>query len=579
MRWARWRDDVSALRRLRGSVRLRTTLSVTALFAAALTVAAVLFIGNVRRVLVEDSQAGDREAVEELRAKIIADGKLPATLTPSVNRPQAQLQLVDSAGQVLASTPGADTRPFVASGQWRPPLDANGNPLPGPFPGVPPGSRPPFINGPGPVGEFPNGAPVGAPPGGGSGVPPGAPPGGTNRPIGVPGGGPIGVPGAGPIGVPGGLPNGVPGTLRPPYPQVPYPQVPYPQPQSQVLPANRLNNPPRSNSPLLNVDWAVTSVALPTDLGEVSIIAASPLSEVSRSIDTLAQTLWFAIPSLVALVGCLAWWVTGRALRPVHAITQRVADISAASLHERVPEPGSDDEVGELARTMNEMLSRLENADLRQRQFVSDASHELRSPVASIRTELEVALLTPDATNWREVADSVLAEDARLDRIVGDLLTLARLGEQTDPGVGADVDLDDVMLAEAARTRRLAIDTSAVVPARTLGRAEELARMAGHLLDNAARHARTRVEAGVGHDPMGRPILWVDDDGAGVPVDQRTSIFDRFGRLDEGRARDQGGAGLGLAVVRRIAERHGGTVEVTDSPLGGARFLVRLPAG
>ena len=563
---------MSALRRLRGSVRLRTTLSVTALFAIALTVAAVLFIGHVRRVLVEESQAGDREAVEELRAEILSNGRLPTTLSPAANRPQVQMQLVDSTGQVLASTPGADARPFVAPavngggmpfpggapGQWKPPLDANGNPIPVPFPGMPPGSRPPSVNGQSASGTLPNGAPVGAPPGAGTG----ANPGWNNLPNGVQpqNGSPGDVPGPGPGGVNGARP-------------------PYPQPQSQVLPAARLNNPPRSNSPLLNVDWAVTSVALPAALGEVSIIAASPLSEVSRSIDTLARTLLFAIPSLVALVGCLAWWVTGRALRPVHAITRRVADISATSLHERVPEPGGNDEVGELARTMNEMLGRLEHADLRQRQFVSDASHELRSPVASIRTELEVALLTPDHTDWRQVADNVLAEDARLDRIVGDLLTLARLGEQPNPGAGADVDLDDVVLAEAARTRRVVVDTSAVAPARTLGRAEELARMAGHLLDNAARHARVRVATGVEHDVMGRPTFWVDDDGAGVPVDQRTSIFERFGRLDEGRARDQGGAGLGLAVVRRIAERHGGTVEVTDSPLGGARFIVRLPAG
>jgi signal transduction histidine kinase len=130
------------------------------------------------------------------------------------------------------------------------------------------------------------------------------------------------------------------------------------------------------------------------------------------------------------------------------------------------------------------------------------------------------------------------------------------------------------------------VDTTGVHAGRVRGRAEELSRLVGHLLDNACRHARERVEVGVRVADAGEQgsgsgqtvLLTVDDDGPGVPAEQREVVFERFGRLEEGRSRDRGGAGLGLAVVRRIAERHGGSVGVGDSPLGGARFEVRLPA-
>ncbi|MCX7620487.1 MAG: ATP-binding protein [Acidimicrobiales bacterium] len=274
------------------------------------------------------------------------------------------------------------------------------------------------------------------------------------------------------------------------------------------------------------------------------------------------------------------------AFRPVNEITERVESITASTLHERVPVPPSHGEVAQLARTMNSMLDRIESASIRQRQFVSDASHELRSPVSSIRTELEVALLHPEVTDWQEVARNVLAEDARLERIVTDLLFLARLDEQPGPDRIGEVDLDAVVAGEASRRRRCAIDVSAVQPARVRGRADELSRLVGHLLDNACRHASDRVAVGTeavevdGGNLVGERtvLLWVDDDGPGVPADQREAVFERFARLEEGRSRDSGGAGLGLAVVRRIAQRHGGMVSVGDSPLGGARFEVRFPA-
>jgi len=279
------------------------------------------------------------------------------------------------------------------------------------------------------------------------------------------------------------------------------------------------------------------------------------------------------------LIAAASWFMTGLALRPVAAITARVEEISSTTLHERVPEPAAGDEVAHLARTMNAMLERLESSASRQRQFVSDASHELRSPVATIRTELEVALLHPQHIDWADVAQNVLLEDARLERIVADLLVLARLDEEPalDRARAPEVDLDEVVRVEAARARRLPVDVHQVGPAKVAGRTEELSRLVGHLLDNAARHGVHAVSIGVVGVPGAPTLLTVDDDGPGVPADQRTTVFERFGRLQEGRSRDQGGAGLGLAVVKRIAERHGGSVQVTDSPMGGARFIVDLP--
>ncbi len=472
--------------RLAGSVRVRLTAAVTVLFAAALTVASVVFVGHVRRALVADTQARDQQAVDGVRARIVRDGQVPTSLLPPLDRPQVQLQLVAPDGQVVAATPGADG-----------------------------------------VMVFGAGAPA-----------------------------PIG-PAVGPF-VTAAVPND--------------PAPGGPEPVSEVLPAAALANPPVGG-----VDYAVTQVPLPPGLGGLTVVATSPLSEVRTSVDTLQRTLVVAVPSLVLLIGATAWLLTGRALRPVDAITGRVEAISGSSLHERVPVPASHDEVAHLARTMNAMLDRLESSDRRQKQFVSDASHELRSPVATIRTQLEVALLHPQDTDWAAVARDVLAEDERLDRIVGDLLTLARLAEAPDLIDAVEVDLGTVVAEEAARARRVPVEVRGAEPVRVLGRREELERLVGHLLDNACRHARGRVVV-TWHQVEDAVVLTVDDDGPGVPPEQRADVFERFGRGDEGRARDRGGAGLGLAVVRRIATRHGGDVSVAEAPEGGARFIVRLPA-
>jgi signal transduction histidine kinase len=314
-----------------------------------------------------------------------------------------------------------------------------------------------------------------------------------------------------------------------------------------------------------------------TQQGQITLIAQRSLGEVNRTVDSITGALLIGVPSLVAAIAALAWYLAGRALRPVESIRSEAAEITASTMHRRVPEPETGDEVGRLARTMNAMLDRLEVSSTRQRQFISDASHELRSPVAAIRAQLEVALRRGGEADWPQVARRVLDEDARLEVAVGELLELARVeeGAELEP---VDVDLDDVVLEEATRVRAVAIDTSQVSAGRVAGDARQLSRLVRNLLDNACAHAKRRVAVQVSAD-ADEVRLVVDDDGAGVPPAERERVFERFTRLDEGRGRDGGGAGLGLAMVRAIAERHGGTVAVGDAPIGGARFVVRLPGG
>ena len=292
----------------------------------------------------------------------------------------------------------------------------------------------------------------------------------------------------------------------------------------------------------------------------------------------------FGLPALVALVAAVAYVLVGRALRPVEAIRAEVDAISGSTMHRRVPEPPTDDEIARLARTMNAMLDRLDTSATRQRQFVSDASHELRSPVAAIRTGLEVARRKPDRANWPAVVDTALAEESKLESLLDDLLLLAKHDEN---GAGAlrpePVNLSALVSAEARRPRRVPVDVAlpptngTTEPLVIPGADNELARMVGNLVDNAARHAETAVQIALAtQDDFVR--LTVDDDGPGIPSGDRERIFERFARLDNSRARDNGGSGLGLAVVRSIATRHRGHVWVEDSPTGGARFIVELPA-
>lgn len=309
-----------------------------------------------------------------------------------------------------------------------------------------------------------------------------------------------------------------------------------------------------------------------------TVYVAASLEAVQSSTRTLGLALAGGLPGLVLVVGATVWLLTGRSLRPVEAIRAQVADMSARDLHRRVPEPATGDEIARLARTMNELLDRLERAADRQQQFVSDASHELRSPLASARTMLEVALATP-APDWPATAADVLDETGRMQRIVEDLLLLARADEGTLRQRRDTVDLDDVVLDEARRLRargRVAVDTRLVSAARVVGDADQLARVVRNLADNAERHARSAVAFEVGRRD-GTVRLVVSDDGPGIAPADRERVFERFARLDQGRARDGGGAGLGLAIVREVVTAHGGSVGLTGAG-PGARVEVLLPA-
>jgi signal transduction histidine kinase len=323
-------------------------------------------------------------------------------------------------------------------------------------------------------------------------------------------------------------------------------------------------------------------LVIATDAGTANegftIVVGRSLETVEETMDAVVGLLLAGFPLLLLVVTFVTWGVVGRALRPVESIRSEVEEISTHQLHRRVPTSDAGDEIARLAATMNQMLQRLEEGQERQMRFVSDASHELRSPVASIRQHVEVAIAHPERASLEELAMTVLDEDLRIQHLVEDLLLLARMDEHSLE-VGEDAtDLDDVVFEEVARLRGLGhkrVDVAGVSGGRVTGDPKHLARLVGNLLDNAARHAREVITVSLAE--VGDLVtLRVDDDGAGVPPVERARIFDRFVRLQEARDRDSGGSGLGLAIVSEVARTYGATVDVLEAPSGGARFEVRF---
>lgn len=325
--------------------------------------------------------------------------------------------------------------------------------------------------------------------------------------------------------------------------------------------------------------WSLTSGSPD---GPVAVHIGTSLERVGEATAVLRGSLAVGVPAALALLVPGLWVVIGRALRPVEAMRAEVAEISGGRLDRRVPVPGTGDEVARLGDTMNAMLDRLEAAARRQREFVADASHELQSPLAAFRAHLEVSLAHPAGTDWPAVARDLLADSDAMERVVGDLLYLARADATPPAPQPTLVDLDDIVLDEAGRLRSsatLLLDTSGVSAAPVRGSAEELRRLVRNGIDNAVQHARSvvRLRLGATTDEV---VLAVEDDGPGVPPDDRERVFERFVRLDGARTRGRGGTGLGLAIVRAVALRHGGTARVEDRDDGtaGARLVVRLPA-
>jgi signal transduction histidine kinase len=333
------------------------------------------------------------------------------------------------------------------------------------------------------------------------------------------------------------------------------------------------------NVPIDNDDFLAVATAANTPTGRLTVVVARAVDVVGESTRIVSIMLAVGLPVLLLLVAATTWRVVGQALAPVEAIRNEVDEISAAELHRRVPDPPGGDEITRLAQTMNRMLGRLERSSARQRRFIADASHELRSPVASIRQHTEVALAHPDRTTLAELAATVLAEDLRVQRLVEDLLLLARADEHT-PQPRRPVDLDDLVFEEASRLREatsLRVDTTAVSAGRIDGDAAGLRRVLRNLGDNAAHHAHGRIVFALGQE-NGAVVLTVDDDGPGIPEADRARVLERFVRLDDARARDAGGSGLGLAIVAELVGAHDGELGIAGSPLGGARVQIRLAA-
>jgi len=224
---------------------------------------------------------------------------------------------------------------------------------------------------------------------------------------------------------------------------------------------------------------------------------------------------------------------------------------------------------------MNDMLERVERATERQTRFVADASHELRSPLTRIRTELEVDLAHPATADPRATYRSVLQETVSMQQLVDDLLVLAR--SDSAPPLRETVDLSQIAHDHARRARRAGRQVDELVePVAVSGNPRDLDRAIGNVIANAARHARTRVAITLALDGD-HAVLRVDDDGPGIQTADRARVFDRFTRLDESRTADTGGTGLGLAITHDVLARHRGTITIDDAPIGGARFELRLP--
>ena len=333
---------------------------------------------------------------------------------------------------------------------------------------------------------------------------------------------------------------------------------------------------PEQETPYGQIRFSAQTVDSPD--GRYTVLVGEGSQVVFATVKTVVVALALAAPVVVAVSAAITYMLVSRSMRSVDAIRSRVAEISMSDLTERVPVSDKRDEISALALTMNEMLARIEAGHSAQQRFVGDASHELRSPLTTIISALEMAVEHPELLNDELAKTTLIPEAHRMQALVDDLLLLARADERSLTMAHDDVDVDDLMAVEAERLRRetsLDIRTD-VVPTRVIGDAVRLSRMLRNLLDNAARHASATVSAST-RACGGMAVLTVDDDGPGIAAADRERVFGRFVRLDAGRSRSSGGAGLGLAIVAEIVAAHGGMVGIGDRPGGGTRVTVQLP--
>lgn len=342
----------------------------------------------------------------------------------------------------------------------------------------------------------------------------------------------------------------------------------------------------RTALPIGDAGQGFRVVALPVSLteGDGWVYVGSSLRPVERTVARLTRTLVLTLPVLLLLVTGVIAAAVGRSLHPVERIRRRAAELGAADLSLRVPVPAGQDAVVRLAVTMNEMLGRLDASARRQRQFVADASHELKSPLAALQTQIDVAQRYPEAQDRDLTLRELREQTTRMAGLIDGLLFLAHAEERREPPVRVRVDLDELVLAEARRLRALGrVEVTVRGPAAVTveGSEADLARLLRNVGDNAFAHAGTSVELGLVLAD-GCAVVTVSDDGPGVAARDRERIFERFTRLDweRGRAAGGGGSGLGLAIVREIAEAHGGTAAMSERADGpGSTLTVRFPRG
>jgi len=316
---------------------------------------------------------------------------------------------------------------------------------------------------------------------------------------------------------------------------------------------------------------------------DLTVVVYTDLSSIDYSVRVLTRAALIGAPIAVLLLGLSTYFVVALTLRSVAALRHGAADITAAALSgQRLPVPTAQDEIRRLALTLNQMLDRIETATSRQRTFVGDAAHELRSPLASLRVQLEVTQrLGPDGDDWPAFLDEVLIDVGRLDRLVADLLILARLDEQggRDRSNHQQVPIGALVESVVAGYDHARVPVVATIEdVAVLGDQDALHRVVVNLVDNAVRYAQHEVAVMVsaGADQV---ELTVTDDGPGLPAEERERVFDRFYRSEYSRSRDSGGTGLGLPIVRDLVRAHRGTIVLQARPDGadGLQALVRLP--
>lgn len=352
-------------------------------------------------------------------------------------------------------------------------------------------------------------------------------------------------------------------------------------PQTALLPITEFDSSLRRGIPddaVPHDNMRISGQRVSSPSGQYTVLVGGGSEAVEATARTVALLLASGAPIIIAVAAAASYRLVRRSLQSVDAIRSRVAEISTSDLAERVPVPDRRDEIAALAVTMNEMLSRIEAGHRAQQRFVGDASHELRSPLATIISGLEVAEAHPELLNAELAVNTLLPEAQRMRMLIDDLLLLARADEHSLVLRKEETALDGLAEAEAARVRRETDRTvhTDIRPARLNGDPAALSRMIRNLVDNAVRHANSQIAIKVS-SRNGTATLTISDDGPGIAPAERTRVFERFVRLDSDRSRSGGGTGLGLAIVSEVVAAHRGSITIDDRPGGGTKMIVTLP--